>query len=276
MIGGVFYRSCEYGAIGSIRLLKSWCRPLHWLNALPASADAGHGIFACHGTPTNDNQHLIEEVAHDRSFAHPSTIRERLGDVQARVVLCGHSHQQHLIRLPDGPLILNSVASAARLMPIQVPNLTCPKAAHPTQDALFSALTSKTCRQSMIALAYDWKAASAQAERNDRPEWAYGLRTGWFISWSQCFLTFGQYAARLCAPSALQPCQPALRRPSCTCSRSSGRSSRRSSSGSSMRVRKASPNNASPFGHHRVRIVHPSDLPQCSDQCVVGLTERGK
>ena len=80
----------------------------HWLGALPTSADAGNGIFACHGTPTDDNQYLIEEVSeHHLVRAHPSTIRERLGDVQARVVLCGHSHQQHLIQLPDGPLILN-------------------------------------------------------------------------------------------------------------------------------------------------------------------------
>jgi hypothetical protein len=34
----------------------------------------------------------------------------------------------------------------------------------------------------MIAISYDWKAASAQAEKNGRPEWAYGLRTGWFIA----------------------------------------------------------------------------------------------
>ena len=80
----------------------------HWLGALAISADAGNGILACHGTPTNDNQYLIEEVSrHHLVRAHPSTIRERLGDVQARVVLCGHSHQQHLIQLPDGPLILN-------------------------------------------------------------------------------------------------------------------------------------------------------------------------
>ena len=66
------------------------------------------GILACHGTPTNDNQYLVEEVSEHRLVrAHSSTIEKRLGDVQARVVLCGHSHQQHLIRLPNGPLILN-------------------------------------------------------------------------------------------------------------------------------------------------------------------------
>ena len=33
-----------------------------WLGALPTSADANHGILACHGTPTNDNHYLVEEV----------------------------------------------------------------------------------------------------------------------------------------------------------------------------------------------------------------------
>src|ERR1700728_1864194 len=58
-----------------------------WLAALPTSADADYGVLACHGTPTNDNQYLIEEVSDQRLVrAHPSTIQERLGDVQARVV----------------------------------------------------------------------------------------------------------------------------------------------------------------------------------------------
>jgi predicted phosphodiesterase len=80
----------------------------HWLTALPPSADADHGIFACHGTPTNDNRYLIEDVAGRRLVrAHSAAIRERLTDVQARMVLCGHSHQAHFIQLPNGPLILN-------------------------------------------------------------------------------------------------------------------------------------------------------------------------
>ncbi len=79
-----------------------------WLAALPTATDAGDAILACHGTPTNDNRYLIEEVSERRlERAHPSAIQERLGDVQSRVVLCGHSHQQYLIQLPAGPLIVN-------------------------------------------------------------------------------------------------------------------------------------------------------------------------
>jgi hypothetical protein len=34
----------------------------------------------------------------------------------------------------------------------------------------------------MIAITYDWKSAVARAESNGRPDWANGLRTGWFIA----------------------------------------------------------------------------------------------
>jgi hypothetical protein len=34
----------------------------------------------------------------------------------------------------------------------------------------------------LVAISYDWKAAATRADANGRPEWAYGLRTGWFMS----------------------------------------------------------------------------------------------
>jgi hypothetical protein len=34
----------------------------------------------------------------------------------------------------------------------------------------------------LIAIPYDWKAAAVRAEMNGRPEWAYGLRTGYFAA----------------------------------------------------------------------------------------------
>ena len=155
----------------------------HWLGALPTSVDTEHGILACHGTPTDDDQYLIEEVSDCRLVRAPlSVIQERLGDVAARVVLCGHSHQPHVIQLPNGPLVLNPGS------------VGCPAYDDPGADPHVSESGSQCARYAVvsiaehsvsadgIALAYDWKAASAQAEKNDRPEWAYGLRTGWFIS----------------------------------------------------------------------------------------------
>lgn len=159
-----------------------------WLGALPAFAEADLGILACHGTPADDNQYLVEEPLEGRLVrSHPVTIRERLGDIQARVVLCGHSHQQHLIQLPDGPLIVNPGS------------VGCPSYDDPGSDRHVSEVGSSHARYAildiddhavsvdMIAISYDWKAAAARAEQNDRPEWAYGLRTGWFIAAPKSF-----------------------------------------------------------------------------------------
>jgi predicted phosphodiesterase len=153
----------------------------HWLAGLPASADTDHGILACHGTPTNDNRYLIEEVSEHRLVrAHPSTIQERLGDVQAGVVLCGHSHQQHLIQLPTGPLILNpgSIGCPSYDGPGNEPHMSESGSPHARYAVL--TITGEQVPAEMIAIADDWRLASARAESNGRADWAYGLRTGWF------------------------------------------------------------------------------------------------
>jgi len=154
-----------------------------WLASLPALANAEHGILACHGTPGNDNQYLVEETLEGRLVrAKPTMIRDRLGDVQARVVLCGHSHQQHLIQIPDGPLILNpgSVGCPSYDDPGNDPHVS--EAGSPHARYAVLTIDERQVSADMIAVTYDWKAAATRAEKNDRPEWAYGLRTGWFIA----------------------------------------------------------------------------------------------
>ena len=100
----------------------------------------------------------------------------------ARVVLCGHSHQQHLIELPDGPLILNpgSVGCPSYDDPGADPHVS--EAAHRTQDTLFLPIIGEQVSAELVAISYDWKAAATRADANGRPEWAYGLRTGWFMA----------------------------------------------------------------------------------------------
>jgi putative phosphoesterase len=154
-----------------------------WLAALATSASADHGILACHGTPTNDNQYLIEEPLDGRLVrASLAVIRERLGNAQAQMILCGHSHQQHFIQLPDGPTILNpgSVGCPSYDDPGDDPHASESGSPHARYAVL--AVDEDQVSADMIAITYDWKAAVARAESNARPDWASGLRTGWFIT----------------------------------------------------------------------------------------------
>jgi diadenosine tetraphosphatase ApaH/serine/threonine PP2A family protein phosphatase len=154
-----------------------------WLAALPTSVSADHSILACHGTPIDDNQYLIEEASEGRLVrASLATIRERLRDAQARVVLCGHSHQQHFIQMPDGPMILNpgSVGCPSYDDPANNPHVSESGSPHARYAVLD--INEDQVSADMIAIAYDWRAAVARAESNGRSDWANGLRTGWFIA----------------------------------------------------------------------------------------------
>src|SRR5262249_28376888 len=81
----------------------------HEQHALPAFIEPADGVLAVHGTPADDRSFLTEDIHCDRLI--PTTreqIVRRLGAAMSRqVVLCGHSHRQSAIQVPDGPLILN-------------------------------------------------------------------------------------------------------------------------------------------------------------------------
>jgi predicted phosphodiesterase len=152
----------------------------HWLGSLPTIADAGHGILAFHAVPTHDNRYFVETV-YDRRLARGSIaeIRRRLGDVDARIVLCGHSHIPHLIQLQHGQLILNpgSVGCPAYDdLGADEPHVS--EAGSPHARYAVLAIEADRVSVEMIALDYPWEAAARQAEKNGRAEWAHGLRTG--------------------------------------------------------------------------------------------------
>jgi predicted phosphodiesterase len=71
----------------------------HWLGALPTSADAGNGIFACHGTPTNDNQYLVEEVSERRLVRAPRVRRRLTARKNAVLTIIGEQVSAELVAI---------------------------------------------------------------------------------------------------------------------------------------------------------------------------------
>jgi predicted phosphodiesterase len=152
----------------------------HWLGTLPMTQDIGCGILAFHATPADDTAYLVEQV-HDRRLIRGSAaaIQRRLGDVKARIALCGHSHLPHLIQLPNGPLILNpgSVGLPAYDdLGANEPHVS--ESGSPFARYVVLTVDGDQVSVDMIALSYPWETAAQQAERNGRQEWAHALRTG--------------------------------------------------------------------------------------------------
>jgi predicted phosphodiesterase len=151
-----------------------------WLGALPQTATVAPGVLACHGTPASDLKYLVEAVSGGRMVrSRPEKIADRLAGLDARIVLCGHSHRADLVRLPDGRLMLNpgSVGCPAYRVteePQHVSEAGSPHARYAILDV--GADGSDAC--DFRALPYDFEAAARRAEENGRPEWAHALRTG--------------------------------------------------------------------------------------------------
>jgi predicted phosphodiesterase len=154
-----------------------------WLGGLPERILPAPGVLACHGTPDSDLQNLLEEPAHGRLVPSPlETIRVRLGadGMAARVVLCGHSHQAGVVRLPDGPLVVNPGS-------IGLPGFRITREPHPhisearSPHARYAMLTldeGGADSVDLLAVPYDWEAAARRAEERGAPVWARLLRTG--------------------------------------------------------------------------------------------------
>ena len=82
-----------------------------YVAALPTSVTLANGaVLAVHGTPDSAWTYLLLE---GKTWASDALVLERLGDIgNARVVVVGHSHQEHLRQI--GPLTVVNVGAVSR------------------------------------------------------------------------------------------------------------------------------------------------------------------
>jgi predicted phosphodiesterase len=150
------------------------------LAALPFEMEFAPGVRGFHATPAHDDRYVLDAIADGRLMrARPEKIAERLQGLDARVILCGHSHRPDLVRLADGRVIINpgSVGDPAYHDPTGQPHVSeagSPHARYAVIDLTSGGVASATFR----ALAYDHEAAALRAESNGRTDWAHALRTG--------------------------------------------------------------------------------------------------
>lgn len=145
-----------------------------WLASLPGTLTIG-GMCLVHGTPRSDLEHFLETV--EPSGLRAATEREvaaRLGSVEARLTLCGHSHLPGEATVSDGRKVANpgSVGLQAfeddHPFPYRV-KLCDPRARYAIVadgDVIFRAVE------------YDHASAAAKAEREGFDAWAKWLASG--------------------------------------------------------------------------------------------------
>jgi putative phosphoesterase len=142
------------------------------LTQLPTTLAVAPGVLAVHGTPGNDSEYLLEDKVRNRLARAPAAaIGERLGDVTANLILCGHSHQQHSAFAPGGRLVVNPGSVGC---PRKIDDPEPERAEAGSPHARYAICTRRGSAWSVefFVLAYDWNAAAVQAMRNGREDWA--------------------------------------------------------------------------------------------------------
>jgi putative phosphoesterase len=151
--------------------------PIAWMRALPATTRVDE-IYACHGTPDSDTIYLLEDVASgDAVLRDERDIKEQLGALHERVIVCGHSHTPRAITLSDGTLIVNPGSVGLPAYDDDQPPHRMQTGTPHARWALIEK-TPQGWHSELRSTAYDHEAAARQAEAQQRPDWASWLRSG--------------------------------------------------------------------------------------------------
>jgi predicted phosphodiesterase len=150
------------------------------LGRLPPRLQLSTAIVAVHGSARSDVEYLLEDVSDGRlSATDPARLRQRLGDVSAGVVLCGHSHQARIVQLKQDALIVNPGSVGCPAYLDATPPAHVSEAGSPHARYALLQQTAAGWQVDLVAVAYDWIAASRRAAQNGRQEWARGLASGY-------------------------------------------------------------------------------------------------
>ncbi len=167
--------------------LEDWSHPqlagshLDWIRSLPPTRVVENDIFMCHATPQDDMTGWLDEfVGTDRTAPVPLERVEPLAEgLDYSLLLCGHTHIPRMVRLCDGRLIVNPGSVGYPGFRMRGDNGLSWSAGAPHARYAILEKTRHGWSADFRAVAYDWDASAAIAEKTGAPEIAQALVTGW-------------------------------------------------------------------------------------------------
>jgi putative phosphoesterase len=152
---------------------------LDWLRQLPPQAELMNEFLFVHGTPQNDMTYLLETVEHGSArLATRKEISERIGKVNHRIILCGHTHIPRVLNLSDQVMIVNPGSVGLQAYEDNTPVHHVMETGSPLARYALLEKADDQWNVKLIAISYDHHSAAEQARKNGRFGWEHALRTG--------------------------------------------------------------------------------------------------
>lgn len=151
-------------------------RELDWIAGLRPALAYAADIFLCHASPASDVLGLLQNA--DRA-APAGDIEQRLGDIDAALVCCGHTHVPRSVRARRGQLIVNpgSVGQPGYHDTHPYPHVI--ETGSP--DARYAIVERRAgvWQSALYAVPYEHAAMAALAKARGSDDWAMVLDTGY-------------------------------------------------------------------------------------------------
>lgn len=152
---------------------------LDWIRSWPMLRRLDGGVVLFHATPDDDDRYLLEDPGTGYAqLLPPLVIGERLGDLGGRLMLCGHSHVPRVVRLADDRTVVNAGSAGLPAYTDDTGGFHRHESGSPHARYALVELGGAGIDVSLRAVEYDWDAASRQARRQGRDDWARWLSTG--------------------------------------------------------------------------------------------------
>ncbi len=155
---------------------------INWLASLPSTTTVFGDVFLCHGTPASDVAYWLERVEQDgnlRAACLDEVEREAKG-IDARLILCGHTHLPRVVHLRDGRMVVNPGSVGCPGYDDDTP--VYHRVQTGTPNASYAIIEGDGADRTVTFrfVPYDCFAAADLARKNGREDWARALATGWF------------------------------------------------------------------------------------------------
>lgn len=154
---------------------------LDWLALQPPNMRVSNKVFACHGTPSDDETYLMHRVDCDgRVIAASHTeISHHVRGISAQLILCAHTHLPGHTRLIDNLCVLNPGSVGCPAYDDTHPTYHVVQTGTPNASYAIVEQRGSDWDISFRSVPYRHQEASALAYSRGRRDWARALATGW-------------------------------------------------------------------------------------------------
>ncbi|ADU71451.1 metallophosphoesterase [Pantoea sp. At-9b] len=156
-------------------------RPEHrdWLRSLPAELMLDDEILMVHGVPGDDRIYLLEEVTTSGVRASPhARVQAYVGDQNASLILCGHTHIPRSFALSAECLIVNPGSVGLQAYEDDHPFFHHMESGSPHARYAIVQKNNNKWRVEFRKVSYNWDEAARVAMAHHRPDWVNALKTG--------------------------------------------------------------------------------------------------